>query len=93
VIILVFVGVVSAKGSASSLSGLTGWSNGSLIFAIFAFFLAAAIPPIDKFIGRLFPIFSIIIVLMGLGIVIKLLSGDASLPEFNPEIMTKKPSL
>jgi hypothetical protein len=57
--------------------------------AIFAFFLTATILPIDKFIRRIFSIFSIIIVLMGLGIVIKLLSRDASLPEFNPDIMTK----
>jgi carbon starvation protein CstA len=89
VIILVSVGVVFANEFASSINGLTGWRNESLIFAIFAFFLAATIRPIDKFIGRTFPTSSIIIMLMGLGIVIKLLSMDASLPEFNPDITTK----
>jgi carbon starvation protein CstA len=86
-LLLVFVGVIFVIGPAAILEELTGWSLTTLILAIFVFYLAVTIFPIHTFIGRVFPVFSVAIVLMAIGMIGKLLFGGIAIPELDSDII------
>lgn len=69
VILLVLVGVVFILGPAKLLSSLTGFNLQLLIACIFAYYFIATILPIDKIIGRLYPLFGALLIFMTIGVV------------------------
>ena len=81
VILLVLVGVVFIKGPAAILTGLTGANVSILIGGIFLYYLLATMIPIDKLIGKIYPIFGISLLVMAFGIAGALILGDHSIPE------------
>jgi len=81
VILLVLVGVVFIKGPAAILTGLTGVNISILIGGIFLYYLLATMIPIDKLIGKIYPIFGISLLVMAFGIAGALILGDHSIPE------------
>ncbi|MCZ4695058.1 carbon starvation protein A [Ancylomarina euxinus] len=81
VILLVLVGVVFIKGPAAILTGLTGVNVSILIGGIFLYYLLATMIPIDKLIGKIYPIFGISLLVMAFGIAGALILGDHSIPE------------
>ncbi|NPA94722.1 MAG: carbon starvation protein A [Thermodesulfobacteria bacterium] len=68
VVLLVLVGVVFILGPAKLLHNLSGWNLQLLIGLIFAYYFIATILPIDKVIGRLYPIFGALLLFMTFGI-------------------------
>lgn len=82
-LLLVLVGVVFVAGPAGLLAALTPkWM--SLAFwtvIIFAYYILATLLPIDKIIGRLYPIFGAILLIMAVGIGGGLILGGHSIPE------------
>ncbi|WP_136805825.1 carbon starvation protein A [Desulfosediminicola flagellatus] len=68
VILLLLVGVVFILGPAKLLSNLTGFNLQLLIGCIFFYYFIATILPIDKVIGRLYPIFGALLLFMTIGI-------------------------
>ncbi len=74
VILLILVGVVFVTGPALLLAKLSpSWMNYTFWLAlIFAYYFLATIMPIDKIIGRLYPIFGAILLIMAAGISIML---------------------
>ena len=68
VVLLVLVGVVFILGPAKLLSKLTGMNVQLLVGLIFAYYFLATILPIDKIIGRLYPIFGMLLLFMTFGI-------------------------
>lgn len=68
VILLLLVGVVFVLGPAKLLTKLTGFNTQVLVGVIFLYYFAATILPIDKIIGRLYPIFGALLLFMSFGV-------------------------
>ena len=68
IILLVLVGVVFITSPAAILNDLTGIDKMVLIGIIIIYYLAATVLPIDKIIGRIYPIFGIALLVMAVGI-------------------------
>ena len=85
VILLVLVGTVFMTGPANMLANLKlfGLSNVNIWLAIvLAYYFIATILPVDKIIGRLYPIFGLALLFMALGIGGAILIGGYTLPAF-----------
>jgi len=68
-LLLVLVGVVFVTGPAGLMAMLTpGLSKQAWVFIIFAYYFLATLLPIDKIIGRVYPIFGAILLIMAAGI-------------------------
>lgn len=84
VILLVMVGVVFSKGPAGLLALLTPENldaNFWLTVVIIYYFIATFVP-VDKVIGKIYPIFGICLLVMAFGVAFVLLfSGDYQMPE------------
>ena len=82
-ILLVLVGEVFVSQPADILVRLTGesMSINTWIAIIFIYYLLATLFPIDKIIGRLYPIFGGALLFMALGIMIALFVNHPQLPE------------
>lgn len=84
VVLLVLVGVVFIKGPASILHNLTGTNVTILITIIFGYYLIATMVPIDKLIGKIYPIFGVTLLIMAVGIAGALIFGGFAIPELVP---------
>lgn len=85
IILMILVGTVFVSGPADILNKITGgiidvrwW-----MAVIFLYFIISTIFPIDKIIGRIYPIFGLALLFMALGILIALLPNMDNLPELN----------
>ena len=82
-ILLVLVGAVFVSQPADILVRLTGesMSINAWIGIIFVYYLLATLFPIDKIIGRLYPIFGAALLFMAIGIMVALFVNHPPLPE------------
>ena len=82
VVLLALVGVVFVAGPARLLEGLVPGSDMSMwLYIIFAYYIIATLLPIDKLIGRLYPIFGASLLLMAVGITGGILVKGYTIPE------------
>lgn len=90
VFLMVLVGAVFMLGPAdilSNLSGLTALEIGTVsipnfwVWIILAYYILATLLPVDKIIGRIYPLFGAALIFMAVGIFGVLLSGSYSIPE------------
>lgn len=83
IFLMILVGAVFTKSPAELLSRITPeWATTAVwIAAILAYYLLATLLPIDKLIGKLYPIFGGMLILMAAGIVIGLFVGGYHIPE------------
>ncbi len=75
VILLLLVGVVFATAPAGLLTKLTsdmGMTFGIWLAIIFGYYILATIIPIDKIIGRIYPVFGALLLIMAIGVTIGL---------------------
>ncbi len=87
VVLLILVGAVFVAGPAGLLASLTSGINPLFnvnfwIILVFIYYIIATLMPIDKIIGRVYPIFSIALMFMAAGIFVMLFFHGGSLPEF-----------
>ncbi len=83
VVLLILVGTVFMTGPAKLLASLTPESldtNFWLLVIIIYYFLATVLP-IDKIIGRIYPVFGIILMIMAVGIVGGIFAKGYQIPE------------
>lgn len=90
-VLLILLTTTFLSGPATLLQGLAGLStmqfNGHMIpiawvLIIFGYYALATVLPVDKLIGRFYPIFGGILLFMGLGIMVVMLWGhSAEMPE------------
>jgi carbon starvation protein CstA len=73
VILLILVGVVFFLGPAALLQSLTGIDLKVLIGGIIAYYFLATILPVDKIIGRIYPLFGAILIFMAIGLITMLM--------------------
>lgn len=84
VVLLILVGVVFVKGPATILQELTGIDVSILITIIFVYYLMATMIPIDKLIGKVYPLFGLSLLIMAIGLFGALLFQGYSIPELTP---------
>lgn len=83
VILLILVGAVFTTSPAALLARLTpDWANTLFwVAVILIYYFLATLLPIDKLIGKLYPIFGGVLILMAVGIMIGLAAGGYRIPE------------
>lgn len=82
VVLLVLVGVVFITGPAGLLSTLTGKSASIWVWVIIVYYLLATVLPVDKVIGKIYPIFGASLLIMAVGIAFGILTKGYHIPEF-----------
>lgn len=89
VVLLVLCGTVFVTSPAGLLEKLTpGWMNGTFwAVVILAYYLLATLLPIDKLIGRLYPVFGVLLIVMAAAVIggIIFSGGKYFIPEISLE--------
>ena len=87
VVLLILVGVVFISGPAGILSNLTPehlnfqfW-----VVAVFVYYILATLLPIDKIIGKIYPIFGFALIFMAVSLIIMLIVKGYHLPELTAD--------
>ena len=84
VLLLILVGAVFLLSPAQLLGNMTpSISTGVWVWIILFYYFIATLLPIDKIVGRVYPVFGIALVAMALGLMGALFVGDYSIPEMN----------
>ena len=83
VVLLLLTGTVFVTSPAALLSKLTPSALGTTfwIIVILIYYVLATLLPIDKIIGRLYPVFGVVLITMAVGIVFGILKGGYTIPE------------
>ena len=84
VILMILVGSVFVAGPAGLLAKLTPESLDTTfwIIVVFLYYILATLLPIDKIIGKIYPIFAVALLFMAVGILVMLYVYHPALPEF-----------
>lgn len=83
VVVLILVGVVFITTPANLLASLTPEALDAKfwIWAIFGYYILATLLPIDKLIGKVYPIFGICLLIMAIGVAGGIMLGGYKIPE------------
>ena len=80
--LMVLVGAVFILSPAQLLSSMvSGVSMQVWVYLILFYYIIATLLPVDKVIGKIYPVFGIALVAMALGLLIVLFSGQYTIPE------------
>ncbi len=92
-LLMILVGAVFVYNPADLLAMLTPNSLDKMfwIIVIFAYYMAATLLPIDKLIGRLYPLFGIALLFMAVGIMAALYVHGDAMPEIWDQFYNHKP--
>ena len=92
-LLMILVGAVFVYNPADLLAMLTPQSLDKTfwIVVIFAYYMAATMLPIDKLIGKLYPLFGIALLFMALGIMVMLFAHADAVPEIWQQFYNHKP--
>jgi carbon starvation protein CstA len=84
VVLMVLVGVVFVAGPAGLLNNLTPaqFDTTFWIIVIFIYYILATLLPVDKIIGKVYPLFAIALLFMAVGILVMIYVVHPALPEF-----------
>lgn len=81
-LLMVLVGAVFLMGPAGILDGMTpGISKNAWVWIILVYYVLATLLPVDKIIGRIYPVFGAALIFMALGLFAVLLTGGYTVPE------------
>jgi carbon starvation protein CstA len=83
-VLSILVGVVFVKGPAALLTNLTGIENTFWFYLIFGYYIVATMFPIDKIIGKIYPVFAAALLIMALGLALHMVRYGAAIPEAVP---------
>lgn len=83
VLLMMLVGAVFVASPAGLLARLTpGYLDSTFwIIVIFAYYILATLLPVDKIIGKIYPLFAIALIFMAVGILVMLYVKHPALPE------------
>ena len=87
IVLLVLTGTVFVNSPAALLARLTpGFFNTTFwIVVILIYYLLATLLPIDKVIGKAYPVFGVVLIVMAVGIVVGILINGKQVPELTLE--------
>ena len=83
VVLLVLVGVVFVNGPAGILASMTSISTLAWVGVIVVYYMLATVLPVDKLIGKIYPIFGASLIIMGIGIGGGLIFQGYDIPEIS----------
>ena len=91
--LMVLVGAVFVSGPAELLNGMTSNEIGVTWWAVFVFiyYILATLLPIDKIIGKIYPVFGVALLFMALGILVAMYVNNAPVPEFTAGFANQHP--
>ncbi|MDR0660820.1 MAG: carbon starvation protein A [Prevotellaceae bacterium] len=94
VILMVLVGVVFVAGPAGLLAQLTPEHLDAMfwIVVIFLYYILATLLPIDKIIGKVYPVFGFCLLFMAVGILAAIIIYQPALPEIWDGLQNKHPN-
>lgn len=83
VVLLIMVGTVFIMGPARILTDLTDGFGGTVFWAtlIFVYYILSTILPIDKLIGKIYPVFGVALLFMAIGIMVMMIYNGLHVPE------------
>lgn len=90
VVLMVLVAAAFVAGPAQLLSSKTPISFFVALVIIFTYFILAAILPINKIIGRIYPIFGLILIVMAVSVAVALIFSGKHIPEITIHNMHPK---
>lgn len=92
-VLMILVGAVFVYNPADLLAMLTPDSLDRMfwIVVIFAYYMAATLLPVDKLIGKLYPVFGVALLFMALGVLVMLFVHGGALPEIWEGFYNHKP--
>ncbi|MBO4965595.1 MAG: carbon starvation protein A [Muribaculaceae bacterium] len=92
-LLMILVGAVFVYNPADLLAMLTPASLDRLfwIIVIFAYYMAATLLPVDKLIGKLYPLFGVALLFMAVGIMAMLFVHHEAVPEVWDQFYNHKP--
>lgn len=91
-ILMSLVGAVFVSGPAGLLHGMvTSMSVTAWIIIIFVYYILATLLPIDKLIGKIYPLFGIALLFMAVGILVALFINNAPIPEITEGLASQHP--
>ena len=87
VLLLILTGTVFVNSPAALIADLTPWANDTMVWVvvILAYYILATLLPIDKVIGKFYPIFGAVMLIMAFCITGAIIFGDYHLPELTLE--------
>ena len=85
VLLLLLTGTVFVTSPAALLSRLTSWNVTIWVVVILLYYILATLLPIDKVIGRLYPVFGVVLLTMAAGILFGIFKGGYTIPEITLE--------
>jgi carbon starvation protein CstA len=85
VLLLLLTGTVFVTSPASLLAQLTSTSATFWIVVILVYYILATLLPIDKIIGKLYPVFGVVLIIMAVGIVVGIIAGGYTVPNVRVE--------
>ena len=96
-VLMILVGAVFVTTPAGLLANMVGsdtvlGENLFWIVIIFAYYLLATLLPIDKLIGRIYPIFGIALLVMALGLVYGIFANSGVMPEITEAFSNHHPT-
>lgn len=81
VILMILVGAVFVSGPSAILGKLTSLDPTIWFGVIFIYYILATLLPIDKVIGKVYPLFAIALIFMAVGVLVMLIKTNPALPE------------
>lgn len=81
ILLLILVGATFTTGPAGLLASMTPLSLKVWIMIIIAYYFIATVLPIDKIIGRIYPFFGALLIIMALGVGVMMVYNGAPIPE------------
>lgn len=99
-ILMVLVGTVFAQTPASLLGNMTGdwdvWGDWNPVYTwtgiVFAYYILATLLPIDKLIGRIYPLFGMALLIMAGGVFVGILCNSGGMPEITDAFSNHHPN-
>ncbi len=92
IVLMVLVGVVFVSGPAGLLEKLTAIDDWWWIGIIFSYYLLASMLPIDKLIGKVYPVFAVALLFMAVGIFTVLMIQQPAIPELTDGLSNMHPN-
>lgn len=92
VVLMIMVGAVFIMGPAKILDDMTGGAAGMTIWVglIFLYYFVATLLPIDKIIGKFYPVFGVALLFMAVGICVMMVVNGLSIPELTLANLTNQ---
>ncbi len=91
-LLMVLVGAVFVSGPAGLLAGMVdSISTTRWIIIIFLYYMLATLLPIDKLIGKIYPLFGFALLFMAVGILVSLFINNAPIPEITSGLASQHP--